>query len=179
MEPSRRRFIQVGIAGAALLAVGGVGLSLQGTVLRAPARPLRALDARSFSVLAALADRVCPGGDGLPGASEVQVAERLDDLLFAAAPAMAEEVSQALALLENALAGAIFDQRFTPFTAASPAAQDRVLERWRTSRLSVRRAAFKALVGLCNLTYWGAPETWPSLGYPGPPDFRAVLEASP
>lgn len=177
MDPTRRTLLAAGAAGAVALALGGVGLALQGTVPRAPGAPLVALDPRAFSVLAAVADRICPGGGGLPTASEARVAEKLDQLLSTLDPAVTVELSQLLRLIENALVGFAFDGRIRAFTALTPERQDRVLEGWRTSRLPLRRAGFKALAGLCNATYWATPSTWPHTGYPGPPDYTAYAPA--
>jgi len=175
MDPTRRTLLAVGAAGALALALGGVGLALQGTVPRAPDRPLKALDERGFSILAAICERMCPGGDGLPSATEARVPEKLDDLLATLDPAVTVELSQVLRLIENALTGLAFDGRVRTFTALSPERQQTVLEGWRTSRFPLRRAAFKALAGLCNATYWATPSTWPHTAYPGPPDFTAFV----
>ena len=121
MDPTRRTLLTVGAAGALALALGGVGLALQGTVPRVPAQALRALDARSFSILAAIVDRLCPGGDGLPTAAEALVAEKLDALLYSLDPAVTVELSQLLRLTENALVGFAFEGRIRSFTALSPA----------------------------------------------------------
>ena len=55
---SRRAVLTWGLAGAGLIAAGGAALSLQPTRLRAPRRPLQALDATGFSILAAMVDRL-------------------------------------------------------------------------------------------------------------------------
>jgi hypothetical protein len=136
-----------------------------------PARPLRALDPEAFAVLAAVADRLCPGGEGLPKARELEVAEKVDALLAAMDPAMVADVQVVLSLIENALAGLLFEGRWTTFTAALPEAQDRILEAWRSSRVYARRSAFKAVHGLVTAAYWGSPEVHARVGYPGPPTF--------
>lgn len=177
MALDRRRFLALGVGGAAVLAVGGVGLSLQGTVPRAASGPLAALTPAQFSVLAAIADRLCPGGDGFPTAGELRVAEGVDALLATMHPAAAAELGQALLLVENALTGVVFDGRFVPFTAASPEAQDAALDGWRTSRIGLRRKVYKALRGLVISTYYANPAIAPLVGYPGPPDVSALIAA--
>jgi len=178
MDSSRRTLLKVGAAGAALLALGGIGLTLQPTHEVAPQEPLRAFDPRAFSILAAVAETICPGGDDLPTAHEAEVAEKIDALFYQLSPAATVELSQLLRLLENALAGLFLDLRPRPFTACSPATRARVLEAWRTSRLATRRAGFKALCGLCNAAYWGTPATWGHTGYPGPSDFSDQLQGT-
>lgn len=167
---TRRQLIKVGIGGAVVVAAGGGGLLLlQDTVLRSPRRALRALTADQFSVLAAVADRIAPANDGFPSAWEVEVPEKVDELLSRVHPANAQEIGQALGLLESPAAGLLLDGRTTTFTAASPDDQDAILAAWRASDIEVRRKAFKAINGLCNAAYYASPEIYPHLGYPGPP----------
>lgn len=173
MALTRRSFLGLGLVGAGLLALGGIGL--RPTVLRAASQPLLALDARTFSVLAAFAERVAPGGGAFPAASGVKVAEKVDLLLSTCAPEMVGEIKQALLLFDNALAGLVLDQRPSTFTSCDPATQDAILESWRTSRLDLRRRVYKALRGLCAGAYYGSPEVYSAIGYPGPPDFRALM----
>lgn len=176
---SRRTVLRYGLGGAALLAAGGVGLSLRSTVLRAPRRPPRVLSPEEFSILAAVAERIAPGGNGFPPASELEVAEKIDDYLFFKPDEVRAEFRQVLHLLENALAGLLLDLRPRTFTGSSPAQQDAILADWQHSRLHVRRTAFVALHGLCTATYYSNPATYALVGYPGPPDFGNTRVADP
>ena len=168
---SRRTVLKTGLLGAGLLTVGGLGLSLQGTVLRQPSEPLIALSQREYSILAAIADRLCPSSPDAPTASQLGVAEAIDTTVSRMDPATAKEFRQLLALFENAAFGFIFNQTFQPFTACSPATQDRVIEGWRLSAVAVRRSGYRALAGLCLAAYWANPKSWSLVGYPGPPQF--------
>ena len=168
MEKSRRSFLKLGLGGSLVLAAGGFGLGLRSSLLRSPQVPLQALSQRQYSVLAAIADRIHPGGDGWPTASEIQVAEKLDKLLASANPGLAKEFGMALMLVENALAGFVLGQGVTPFTRCSPEVQDKILENWQTSGIDLRRTVFKGINGLCTATYWAAPELREGMGYPGP-----------
>ena len=151
-----------------MLAAGGLGLGLRSSLLRTPQSPLQALTERQYSVLAAIADRIHPGGDGWPNATDLQVAEKLDKLLASANPGIAKEFGMALLLVENALAGFLFGQGVTPFTRCPPEVQDEILASWQTSAISLRRTVFKGINGLCTATYWAAPELRERMGYPGP-----------
>ncbi len=169
MTPTRRGLLKLGLLGSALLGVGGVGLALQPTHARAPRVALRALDERTFSILAAVADAVCPGADGLLGAWELQVPERVDAHLDRLHPADVAELKQALLLLENGLAGLVLDGRPRAFSACDLETRSRVLARWKQSRIGVRRQAYRALVSLVSASYWTQPATFAFVGYPGPP----------
>ncbi|MGC6491417.1 MAG: gluconate 2-dehydrogenase subunit 3 family protein [Myxococcota bacterium] len=179
MTLTRRQLLGAGLGTAVLLAAGGIGLSLQPTRMVAPSRPLKALSPRAFSVLVAVADRVCPGTDAAPSATHIGVAELVDDLMGTMHPTDVAEFEQALQLLENGLAGLLLDGRPRTFTTCSKEEQDRVLENWRTSALTLRRKAFKALRGLCAAAFYGNPGAYPAVGYPGPPAQLLALAATP
>ena len=70
---------------------------------------------------------------------------------------------------ENGLGGLLVTLRPTPFTALEPAAQDRRLEAWRHSRITVLRSGYQAMVRLVKAAYYSSPEVYPAMGYPGPP----------
>ena len=171
MAISRRRLIQRGLAGGALLAAGGVALSLQSSVLRPPSGSLEVLNELEFSVLSAVADRITPGSDGAPKASELGVPEMIDSVLARMPPADVADMKKVLSALESAPLGLLFDLRPRPFTASSPEAQNATLEGWRDSWITVRRSGYKALHKVCTSAYWGRPETFALSGYPGPPNF--------
>jgi hypothetical protein len=179
MTSTRRRFLKYGLGGVVLLAAPAVGLGLRPTVQVAAPGPLRALDARQYSVLVAVADTLCPGGGGLPSAGELGVAWQLDGLFARMDPSVASDLGGALLLLDNALAGAVLDQRLQTFTGCSPADRARVLDDWRRSGIEVRRAVFKALRGFVMAAYWGDRRTWAHTGYPGMPDYTAVPSPPP
>lgn len=171
MSTTRRSFLQLGLIGAGVLAVGGVGLGLRGTVYRAPSRPLKALTPRGFSILSAVADRLLDYGPKGPTAAELGIAEQVDAFLATAHPATVAEVEQALALLENAAAGALLEGRFQTFTASTPEAQERALLGWSHASIPLFRKAYRGLHSLCTGPYFGDPRTYAAVGYPGPPDF--------
>jgi hypothetical protein len=163
---NRRTFLRRGLFGGAILAVGGTGLALWPSLLeRKPRSPLKALDEKEFAVLAAVASRTVRA----EGADPVQMAHGVDELMGRAVPEVRADFKKLLGLFENALAGLIFDGRPKPFTRLSPEAQDAVLEHWRNSRITIRRAGYQALRKLTAAAHYAQPSTWASVGYPGPP----------
>src|SRR4051794_411034 len=118
----RRSFLKKGLAGAALLALGGVGLALYPTKhLADPPGRLLVLDDRAFQVMVAIATRVVPGGDATAIAASVDVA-----LSHGVAEAQ-KDINDVLHLFESALPGLLLDGRATPFTRLDGEAQDKVL----------------------------------------------------
>ena len=171
MAVSRRQVLRFGLFGATALALGGVGLALQSTVPREPKAPLRTLSAREYAILVALAARMVPSTDGSPDPTELDVAGRIDAFLATCDPGLQGDVKQVLALMENGLSNLVFGLTPRPFSASTPEVQEALLQGWRTSHLDIRRTAYKAINGLVAATYYGAVETYASVGYPGPPNY--------
>jgi hypothetical protein len=173
MTVPRRGFLKKGLLGGALLVVGGgAGVALRSTRLGTPPRvPLQLLSPAQHAVLEAIAARVVPG-DGAPtwpSANAVDCAGKIDRLLALAHPAVGADFKQLLGLFENGLAGLFMHTGWSPFTRLSPAQQDARLEAWRTSKLTLLRSGYQALVRLVHATYFSSPEVYPFVGYPGPP----------
>ena len=131
----RRGVLKAGLIGTAVLALGGISLAMRGTLMRAkPGHGLRVLNAKEYSVLVAIADRICPAaGEGAPGASAIGIAATIDQQLANAEKDVQGAIKLLLGVFENALTGALFGERLAPFTQLDPQAQDRVLTQWRAS----------------------------------------------
>ena len=164
---NRRSFVKRGLLGGALLALGGsIGLATWPSQLAVqPRRKLQALDARQFAILAAVAARTVQA----PAADPVEIAHRCDERMALAFPEVRADFGKLLLLLENGLAGLLFDGRAKPFTRLGPDEQTQALERWRDSKLAVRRGGYAVLRRLTQSVWYAAPEAWASTGYPGPP----------
>lgn len=160
------------------MALGGIGLALQPTVLRSPRGPLEVLTDREYSILAAIAEGLLPPRDGLPSTDEVDVAGKIDALLAAKHPGDAAEFKQALMFLENGLTGLLFDGRPRPLSTYPVARRTELLDRWRTSGIPLRRKVFRAVYGLVGASYWGDSRTWAFVGYPGPPAWILAIRDS-
>ena len=162
---NRRAFLKTGLVGGALLALGGTGLALFPTRhLAAPTRPLRVLDDRGFQVMVAVAGRVIID----PGSDPVVIAEGVDELATRLPVEVQRDILRLLGLFESALGGLLLDGRALPFTRLPPDAQDRVLARWRSSRLALRRSGYRGLKQLCNLAHYAQPRSWAAVGFPPP-----------
>jgi hypothetical protein len=162
MPSPRRSFLKKGLLGGALLALGGGGLALVPPKTRqAPRQPLLSLSEPSFQVLMAFAARVVVA----PGADPAEIAQGADLALSYALPESRTDLDRLLRLFDNALAGLLLDQRWTPFTRLAPEDQDRVIERWRTSSLELRRTGYQALRKLCLAAHYTGEASWAGLGY--------------
>jgi hypothetical protein len=181
---TRRGLFKKTLGGAILLAAAGaVPVALQKTRERAPRTPLRFFTPAEYSVFAAATDRILamsplePSTElgpplprpAAPLPSEVDVAEKADAFLAPLDAGSAKDLKQLLMLFDNALFSVVMGGPPRPFTRMSPDEQDRHLRSWATSRLAIRRTGFQALKRLAAAIYFGSPETYASVGYPGPP----------
>jgi hypothetical protein len=167
---TRRSFLKKGLIGGLLLAGAGIGLAkFPGRLSHKPRRPLRVLDEREFATLAAVAARIVLA----PSVDPAEIAHRADESLVLAVPEVQHDIKQLLTLFENALAGALFDFRFKPFTRLEPAAQDAALLKWRDSRIAVRRTGYVTLRKLATGYFYCDPAAWRDIGYAGPPSLPA------
>ncbi len=167
----RRRFLARGIAGAALLALGGgTWLATRKTrPVSAAEGPFQVFSPQEATVLLAIADRLLPGRPGFPRPRQIGLPLKRDRVASMAAPATQADLRRLVRLFESALSGLLLDGQPQLFTAAPPSRQDRRLEAWAESRLELRRTGYRALKRLVYASYYASPETWPAVGYPGPP----------
>jgi hypothetical protein len=167
----RRTFLKWGLAGTVLLAVGGgAWLATRRTrPVGGLAGPFVALAPEEVAVLVALSDRLVPARAGFPAPLDVEVPRRVDAIVAMSPEPVQQEIRQLVRLFENALAGFVLDGQLRTFTDSSPEQQDARIRAWQASRYTLRRTGYKALKKLVYAAYYGAPATWPALGYPGPP----------
>jgi len=175
----RRTLLKYGLAGTAVLAVGGVGLALRPTLLRTPATPLQTLSEQEFSILAAFSEAVLAGDDSWPDPTALGIAEEVDGALALLHPGIIGEIKQVLALLESALAGALLDARLSTFTSCSLAKRCAILESWRSARTTVFRVGFAALQGFVVGAYYNRPGVGTHIGYPGVPAWVTARRLQP
>jgi hypothetical protein len=175
---SRRTLIKTSLAALGVALAGGAALALQKTVLLGDTPSLKVLDPAEYAVLVAITDRVCPAlGDGAPGGLALRVPELLDRMLLDTDIEMQKGIKVALKLLDNALTGAVTGERVVPFTKLSPEQQERSLTSWRDADSGFRRTVFGGVSSAINSIYWAQRETWPRLGYKGPPDIEGLRAA--
>ncbi len=110
-----------------------------------------------------------PPREGFPRPAELQLASRIDAIAAMAHPASQAELRQLLGLFESALTGVALQGRAEVFTKAPPERQDARIRAWAGSRISLLRTGYRALKRLVCAAYYASPETWPAVGYPGPP----------
>ncbi len=170
--PTRRQFIKAGLAGAAALAAAGLFWSR--SPRQGPAEAAApALSAAQRDIVAALAAALLAGA--LPAAGEERaaaVARAVDGVGVAIAglsAAAQKELGELFALLGFAPARLLLARLRPGWRMASPEEVAAFLQGWRESRFLLLRSAYAGLHDLVLGAWYGNPDTWAAIGYPGPP----------
>ena len=167
--PTRRQFIKVGIAGAAVLAT----VRWLDKPQAAPATNHRFLDAAGVVMVAGFVPVVLAGS--LPEEAESrarairEVVEAFDRAVSGLAPAVQREVDQLFSVLRFAPSRVAFTGLWSPVEEASAEDIAAFLTRWRNSRFEIQRAGYQALTQLIQAAWYDNPSSWAAIGYPGPP----------
>ena len=167
--PTRRQFIQVGLAGAAILVAARL---LDRAAPLAPGTFL-VLDSRAAALIGALAPVVLAGSLPSDAASQEvatrEIVEAFDRAVSGLSPAVQEEIAQLLSLLRFPPSRMALAGLGAPWEEATPEAIAAFLTRWRNSRFDLFRAGYQALTQLLQAAWYDNPLSWAGVGYPGPP----------
>lgn len=170
---TRRQFIKAGLAGG--LALSAAGYFYSRSRQEAPATGvLRRPSFQERAIVAALVPAVLAGV--LPQAGEARseaIARTVDGVGVAIAglsAAAQQELSELFTLLGFAPARVLLAGLWPSWEAASVDEVAAFLQGWRTSRLGLLRSAYAALHDLVLGAWYGTPDTWEAIGYPGPPE---------
>jgi hypothetical protein len=167
---SRRTFIATGVVGAVALATASW---LRRPQVPRSSTPRRALDADAEAIMRAILPVML--ADALPAtapAHDAAVAQTLAgvDLEIAGLPPSAQaELAQLFALLALPPIRLGLARVAAPWPEAAPADVRRFLDRWRESSWTLLRSAYDALQQLIYAAWYGNPQSWPAIGYTGPP----------
>ena len=168
-SPARRRFIQAGLAGAALLAFA----RWIDRPLAAAPTPYRFLDARGVRTVTALVPIVLagalPADDGARRTAIAEVVMAFDRAVSGLAIPVQAEIGELFSFLHTAPLRIAFAGLWKPVEESTPADVREFLLRWRDSRFGLQRASYRALTQLIQAAWYGNSASWPLIGYPGPP----------
>lgn len=159
----RRRFLQLGLGSAVVLAVAGGAAVMWKPGLRDGKLSPEGRAAMGALARAYLADALPPDT-----ASLNRHLDRIDELIGALQPAVRDELGLLLGLLTNG-AGRIglFGHR-EALEARTVDALRHNLQGMRLSGVSLRQQAYFGLRELHCGTHYAQPEAWARMGYPGP-----------
>lgn len=167
--PTRRQFIKVGIAGAALFAAA----RFLDRPLAAPADAYRVLDENAAKIARALIPVVLagslPSDDAARARAVGDVVAAFDRAVSGLAPAVQAELAQLFSLLNFAPSRVAFAGLWSPVDETPREELNAFLTRWRHSRFDLQRQSYEALTQLIQASWYDNPASWKAIGYPGPP----------
>jgi hypothetical protein len=172
MKTTRRRVITWGASGAALLAVGGVLRAVtRSYALPTGEAPPVALSVKELVVVRAIVQALHPGEGAFPAGLALGVDRSIDEEIYSQDPAMAQDLKDAIQLLEHAppVVGV-----WGRLTELEPGARADAFEKLKTRGPDVVVQAAVALHQLAGLLVFGHPQTWRAMGYDGPLQPQAV-----
>ena len=167
---TRRRLLAAGFI--TLSALAARGLVDAPPVRAADDAGAAALDPSARAIVAAIAPVMLAGalppGDRFHAALH-NVVEGTGIAIAGLPPSTQREIGQLFSLLSFPLARYFVAGVHRSWDRAQPSEIEPFLQAWRTSPIATLRIAYDALHQLIGAAWYGNPESWPPIGYPGPP----------
>lgn len=171
-NPSRRRFLKVGLASTAVLATVGATtgvVSFKRTSNQPVAAGFQFLRPADVAFFTAVVPAIL--GSSLP-ANQPQLVHdvvlRIDDTCMRLGSPNRKELSQLFDLLNFAPTRRLAAGIKQPWSDTSLADAEAFLDRWRNSSVGLFNAAYRVLTKLVANAFFAMPESFATSGYPGP-----------
>lgn len=171
-NPSRRRFLRVGLASTAILATVGITSGVMGfkrVSQQAIADGFEFLRPSDVELLTTLVPAIL--GTALPANNPKIIHEvilRIDDTCKRLGSPNQKELGQLFDLLGFAPTRRLATGLKQPWLNTSQEDATAFLERWRHSSVGLFNAAYRVLTKLTANAYFSMPESFSASGYPGP-----------
>jgi hypothetical protein len=166
---SRRRFLKFGVAGVLVLAAAGAARGQARYRAADGSATLQLLRESDREVLAAIAPAIL-AGTAASGPALAAAIGSVDRAVAGLPLHLRDEVLQLLALLASWPGRRWVAGVAAPWPDASAAEVAAFLERWRFSRWALLQQGYQALHDLVLAAWYARPDSWPAIGYPGPPE---------
>ncbi|MAY01047.1 MAG: hypothetical protein CMI08_17935 [Oceanospirillaceae bacterium] len=168
---TRRGFMQLSTASAALLTLAGTAAGLSGCSKQPAAEGYRLLRQGDIELLSALAPVIL--ADGYPGQlgaqAETRLMQALDNLIGTLQEYSRSQLMLLLDVLQVAPIRSVMGAQWRSWTAASEEDINDFLNDWKNSSLQLKRMGYGSLCKLLTMCWYMQPETFAVSGYPGPP----------
>jgi hypothetical protein len=171
--PTRRQFIQTGLAGGALL---GLAYLFHDRIDRLGKRTLVdafPLEGSLRLVVAAVVPVVLAGALPADGTARRAAVQKATDAVAVAVSALSapaqREIAELFALLAFAPTRIAVAGVVAPWPDATEDVVAAFLTGWRNSRVDLLKSGYLALHDLVLGAWYADPSAWDAIGYPGPP----------
>ena len=172
---TRRELIVTGSAGIALLALANCAQPKSPPDGRFgdPQYGYGFLNAADRTIVAAVAAAMLRGALSAnladARAALIDVNRGVDAAVLGLPPNVRDEIRELFGLLAFPPARALAAGVWRSWETADPAVVAAFLERWRFSGIALFRSGYQALHQLIMASWYGQAQSWPRIGYPGPP----------
>jgi hypothetical protein len=167
----RRRFLQAGLLGGAVLVAGGAWVVRRDVRDAEAGSPPRD---RISEILGAIAPVLLAGALPADPAQRstalANVIVGVKEVIAAFSPAVGSEARDLFRLLDIRIARRVLTGVSTDWRDADPVDVKAFLERWRWSRIALLQTGYFALHDLVLGAWYASESAWTLLGYPGPPN---------
>ena len=175
VKSDRRRFLQAGIAGSALLfalrwhrAGASTGNAPDGS--KAGLARLSAQEASALRrIIPVMLAGALPDDAAAREKALGEVLQGIDHTLEFEPPAVRDEIHELFGLLTLGATRALVAGIWSSWDRAGEAEIQEFLAGWRNSRFALLRSAYVGLNNLITAAWYANPASWPRIGYPGPP----------
>ncbi|RUO36018.1 twin-arginine translocation pathway signal protein [Aliidiomarina shirensis] len=96
---------------------------------------------------------------------------QLDSMLAHSSPAMQKQIRDLVDLLTFSATQGFVSGYWGNWQNASLADIETFLQRWRNSKTQLFRFGYQGICQLCQMAWYGRPESWADIGYPGIPAY--------
>jgi hypothetical protein len=168
---SRRTLLKAGLAGGAALFLAH-WLTTRDASSPSTGAHSDALDPPARAIVAAIVPVLLAGAlptDGARAPTIIAIVANVERAVGGLPPAVRREIDQLFALLAFAPSRGLLAGVWSPWSEASARSIAAFLVQWRDSRFALKRSAYGALHQLIMAAWYGSPDAWPAIGYPGPP----------
>lgn len=157
---TRRQFLQTGLAGGLLLSLAGC------------TRP--SANGRRSAMLAAIVPVMLAGalGSNNRDSAVTRTVSAVETAITGLALPAQKEIGELFDLLAFAPTRLLAAGLWTDWPQATSAEIGSFLDTWRHSRFDLLKSGYAALHDLIFGAWYASPESWPAIGYPGPPEVK-------
>ena len=171
---TRRTLLKAGLAGGAALFLAR-WLYTRDAAIPPAGIGADTLDASARAIVAAIVPvllaEALPVNDASAqsGQATARVVANVGRAVAGLPPSVRKEIDQLFALLAFAPSRCLLAGVWSAWSEAPAPSIAAFLSNWRDSRFALQRSAYGALHQLIMAAWYGGPEAWPAIGYPGPP----------
>jgi hypothetical protein len=173
-NPSRRRLLKIGIAGAVVLAAVPLFVRDEKTLAKG-FQQLRDADVDLWrALIPAMLGGVLPADAAAREPLVAEILYRIDGAIALLRPALRKATFDMLDFVETKAPRVLSGGYWGAWHGASVEDAAGVLESWSTSKFDLLRVCYRSLHDLVMGSWYAMPQSWAAVGYPGPPQIGAA-----